>query len=103
MRCVTIRDVDLVPTLEEYDHFLSFFTPLSNIFVPLVQTRHRKRLTDLMGFKKPVMEALTWYGSGIEVIMSFDFLHDWFHSLECLVGYRDDFVGLKEQWTSYWS
>ena len=34
--------------------------------------------------------------------MSFDFLHDWFHSLECLVGYRDDFVDLEEWWTSYW-
>ena len=34
--------------------------------------------------------------------MSFDFLHDWFHSLECLVGYRDDFVELEEWWTSYW-
>ena len=33
--------------------------------------------------------------------MSFDFLHDWFHSLECLVGYRDDFVDLEEWWTSY--
>ena len=34
--------------------------------------------------------------------MSFDFLYDWFHSLECPVGYRDDFVDLEEWWTSYW-
>ena len=33
--------------------------------------------------------------------MYFDFLYDRFHSLECLVGYRDDFVDLKERWTSY--
>ena len=24
--------------------------------------------------------------------MSFDFLYDWFHSLECPIGYRNDFV-----------
>ena len=34
LRCVTIGDVDLVPTLEEYDHFISLSTPLSTIFVP---------------------------------------------------------------------
>ena len=34
--------------------------------------------------------------------MSFNFLYDRFHSLECPVGYRDDFVDLEEQWTSYW-
>ena len=33
--------------------------------------------------------------------MSFDFLYDWFHSLECPVGYRDDFVDLEKWWTSY--
>ena len=102
MRCVTIGDIDLVPTLEEYDRFLSLASPLSTIFVPLVWPHYRKRLTDLLGLKRPVMEVLTWYGSGIEGSMSFDFLYDRFHSLECLVGYRDDFVDLKEWWTSYW-
>ena len=29
LRCVTIGNVDLVPTLEEYDRFLSLSTPLS--------------------------------------------------------------------------
>ena len=33
--------------------------------------------------------------------MSFNFLYDRFHSLECLVSYRDDFVDLEERWTSY--
>jgi len=48
------------------------------------------------------VEVLTCYGSGIGGSMSFDFLYDRFHSLECPIGYRDDFVDLKEQWTSYW-
>ena len=46
--------MDLVPTLEEYDRFLSLSTPLSNVFVPLVRTRYRKRLANLMGFKDPL-------------------------------------------------
>ena len=33
--------------------------------------------------------------------MSFEFLYDWFHLSECPVGYRDDFVDLEEQWSSY--
>ena len=101
LRCVNIGDVDLVPTLEEYDHFLSFSTSLSTVFFPLVRTHYCKRLTNLMGFKRPVVEALAWYGSGIGGSMSFDFLHDWFHSPECPIGYRDDFVDLEERWTSY--
>ena len=87
MRCVTIGDVDLVLTLEEYDRFLSLSTPLSIVFIPPVRTRYHKRLSDLMGFKRPVVEALTWYGSGIGGSMSFDFLHDRFHSSECPIGY----------------
>ena len=59
MRCVTIGDVDLVPTLEEYDCFLSFSTPLSTIFVPLVCPHYCKRLANLLGLKRPIMEALT--------------------------------------------
>ena len=47
------------------------------------------------------MEVLTWYGNGIGGSMSFDFLCDQFHLLECPVGYQDDFVDLEEQWTSY--
>ena len=101
LRCVTIGDVDLVPTLEEYDRFIFVSTPLSTIFVPSVQPRYCKRLTNLLGFKRPVVEALTWSSSGIEGSTSFDFLYDLFHSLECPVGYRDDFVDLEEQWTSY--
>ena len=79
MRCVTIGDVDLVLTLEEYDHFLSFSTHLSTIFIPSVRSRYCKRLTDLMGFKRPIVEALTWYGSGVGGSISFDFLQDQFH------------------------
>ena len=87
LRCDTIGNVDLVHTLKEYDHFLSLSTPLSTIFVPLVQPCYYKRLTNLLGFKRPVVEAFTWYGSRIGGTMSFDFLYDQFHSLECLVGY----------------
>ena len=101
LRCVTIGDVDLVPTLEEYDCFLSFSTPLSTIFVPPMRPRYHKRLTDLLVLKRPVVEALPWYGSGIGGSMSFNFLYDWFHPLECPVGYYDDFVDLEEWWTSY--
>ena len=90
-----------MPTLEEYDRFLSLSTHLSTIFVPPMQSRYHKRLTDLLGFKRPVVEALTWHGSEIGRSMSFDFLYDRFHSLECLVSYRDDFVDLEERWTSY--
>ena len=43
------------------------------------------------------MEALTWHGNGVKGSMSFEFLHDWFHLLECSVGYRDDFVDLEER------
>ena len=101
MICVTIGDVDQVPTLEEYDRFLSLSTPLSTIFVPLVRPRYHKRLIDLLGLKRLVIKALTWYGSGIEGSMSFNFFYDRFHSLECPVGYRDDFVDLEERGTSY--
>ena len=52
-------DVDLVPTLEECDCFLSFSTPLSTIFVPLVYPHYCKRLADLLGLKRPIVEALT--------------------------------------------
>ena len=101
LRCVTTGDVNLVPTLEKYNRFLSLSTPLSTIFIPPVWPRYHKRLTDLLGFKRPVVEALTWYGSWIRGSMSFDFLYDWFHSLECLAGYGDNFVDLEERWTSY--
>ena len=101
LRCITIGYVDLVTTLEEYDCFLSLSTPLSTIFIPPVRIRYRKKLTDLIGFVRPVVEALTWYGIGIGGSLSFDFLHDQFHSLERLISYRDNFVDLEKRWTSY--
>ena len=81
-----------MPTLEEYDHFLSLYNLVSIVFVPPVRTRYRKRLAYLMGFKRPVIEALTWHGSGVGGSMSFEFLHDRFQLPECPVGYRDDFL-----------
>ena len=56
---VTIGDVDLVHNLEEYDHFLSLSTLVSSVFIPLVRTHYCKRLANLMGFKRLVVEALT--------------------------------------------
>ena len=96
LRCIAIGDVDLVPTLEEYDCFLSLSTPLSTIFVPPVRTHYCKWLANLMGFKRPIVEALTWHGSRVGGSMSFKFLHDRFHLSKCLVGYQDDFVDLEE-------
>ena len=78
MRCITIGDVDLVPTLEEYDCFLSLSTPVSIVFIPPMQTRYRKKLADPMGFKRPVMKVLTCHGSEVGGSMSFEFLHDQF-------------------------
>ena len=34
LRCITIEDVDLVLTLEEYDHFLSLSTLVSRVYRP---------------------------------------------------------------------
>ena len=55
-----------MPTLEKYDLFLSLSTLVSTIFVPPMWIHYRKRLADLMGFKRPVVEVLTWHGSGWE-------------------------------------
>ena len=38
LRCITIGDVDLMPTLGEYDCFLSLSTPVSTVFIPPVRT-----------------------------------------------------------------
>ena len=87
LRCITIRDADLVPTLVEYDRFLSLSTPLSTIFIPPVRTCYCNRLIDLMGFKRLVVEVLTLHGNGVGGSMSFEFLYDQFHLSECPVGY----------------
>ena len=72
---IRLLDHFLVPTLEEYDHFLSLSTPVSTVFVAPMRTRYHKKLTDLMGFKRPVVEVVTWHGSGVGGSMSFEFLH----------------------------
>ena len=96
LRCVIIEDIDMVPTLEKYDCFLCLYTPLSTIFVPPLRTRYHKRLVDLMGFKRPVVEALTQYDNGVEGSMAFEFLNDWIQLPKCLAGYQDDFVDLNK-------
>ena len=92
--------MDLVPILEKYDHFLSLYTLVSTVFISPMQTRYCKKHGDLMDFKRPIVEALTWHGSGVGGSMSFKFLHDWFHLSECPIGYHDDFMDLEEQWAS---
>ena len=42
LRCITIVDVDLVPTLEEYDHFLSLPTSVSRVYRPSTRSRFHK-------------------------------------------------------------
>ena len=55
LRCITIGDVDLVPTLEEYDRFLSLPSPVSRVY----RSRFRKWLVELLGLKTPVVDVLT--------------------------------------------
>ena len=101
LRYITIRDVDLVPTLEEYDRFLSFPTPVSLVYRPLTQSHFHKRLTKLLGLKMLVVDVLTQYGSGLGGSIPFDFLLCQFGEAKCSSSYRGDFVDLKEHWTFY--
>jgi len=101
LRCITIGDVDLVPTLEEYDRFLSLPTHVSRVYRPLTRSCFRKRLAKLLGLKTPVMDALTRYGSGWGGSILFNFLLCWFGEVECPATYRGDFVDLEEHWTFY--
>lgn len=59
LRSVTIGEVYLVPTLEEYDYFLALSTLVSWVYQPLIRTCYCKRLVELLGLKRPVIEALT--------------------------------------------
>ena len=59
LRCITIGDVDLVPTLEEYDRFLSLPSPVSRVYRLLTRSRFRKWLVELLGLKTPVVDVLT--------------------------------------------
>ena len=71
---------------------LSLSTPLSFVFIPLVRTHYRKRLANLMGIKRPVVEVLTWHDSEVGGSMSFKFLHDRFHLSKCPIGYWDECI-----------
>ena len=51
LRCITIGDVDLVPTLEEYDRFLSFPTLMNCVYRPPTLSHFRKQLAGLLGLK----------------------------------------------------
>ena len=101
MRCITIGDLDLVPTLEEYDRFLSLPTLLSYIYLPSTRSHFRKRLAELLGLKTPVVDVLTQYGNGLGGSLPFDFLLCRFGKVECPIAYRGDFVDLEEHWTFF--
>ena len=87
LRCITIGDVDLVPTLEEYNHFLSLPTLVSWVYQPPTQSQFFKQLVELLGLKMPVVNVLTRYGSGLGGSIPFDFLLCWFGKVECLAAY----------------
>lgn len=89
-----------MPSLEDYDCFLALFTPVSRVYQPLICTLYCKRLAELLHLKRPVVEALTQYRSGLGGIMPFDNLSDRFWSTKCLATYSEDFVDLKH-WVSY--
>jgi len=72
--CITIKDVDLVFTLEEYDRFLSLPTSMSRVYRPLTRSRFHKWLAEFLGLKTPVVDVLTQYRSGLGVSIPFDFL-----------------------------
>ena len=59
LSCVTIRNVDLVPTLEEYDRFLSLSTSVDQVYQPPVWPHYRKWLAELIGMKTLVVDILT--------------------------------------------
>ena len=50
--------MDLVPTLEEYDCFLSLLTLVIWVYWPLAQPCYRKRLAELLGLKMLTMVVL---------------------------------------------
>ena len=93
------QDADLVPTLEEYDHFLSLPTPMIWVYRPPTQSRFRKQLAELLGLKTHIMDVLTRYGSGLGGSIPFDFLLCQFGEPECPIAYRGYFMDLEEHWT----
>lgn len=101
LRCITIKEVDLVPTLEEYDHLLSLSTLISWVYRPLVRSRYRKRLVELLGLKRLIVDVLTRYRSKLGGSMPFDFLLNRFGLVKRPVAYQEDFMNLEEYWVFY--
>ena len=93
--------MDFVPTLEEYDHFLSVPTPVSWVYQSLTQSHFRKWLAKLLGQKTHIVDVLTQYGSSLGGSIPFDFLLCRFGKPECPTAYRGDFLDLEERWTFY--
>ena len=67
--CITIGNMDLAPTLEEYYCFLSLPTPVSRVYRPSIRLRYCKRLVELLCLKTPVVDELTRYGSESRVTL----------------------------------
>ena len=101
LRCITIKDVDVVPTLEEYDRFLSLPTLVSQVYQPPTRPHFCKRLVELLGLKTPVVDVLTQYGSDLGGSIPWDFLICQFGEVKCPATYRRDFMDLEEHWTFY--
>ena len=77
----------MVPTLEEYKRLLSLSTPMSQVYWPPIRSHYRKRLAELLGLKRPVVDVLTRYGSEVGGSMPFDFLLGQFGLVESLASY----------------
>ena len=93
--------MDLVPTLEEYDCFLSLLTTVIWVYWPPAQPCYRKGLAELLGLKTLIVDVLIWYGSGLGGSIPLDFLICRFGLVECPTTYREDFVDLEEHWIFY--
>lgn len=102
LQCVTIRDVDLVPTIEEYDCSLFFTTPLVWVYWLTNRPCYPNRLVDLLGLKTLIVSTLTQHGSSLGGSLPFNFLTCRFNLAECPTTYPEDFVDLGECWTSCW-
>ena len=61
--CVTIKDMDLIPTMDEYLQFLFLTTPLKHVYHPPSRAHYPKWLVKLLGLRVPVVASLIEFGS----------------------------------------
>ena len=89
-----MRDIDIVPTLEEYDRFLSWPTIVNRVYRPPIRSLFRKWLAELLGLRMAIVDVLTWYCSRLGGSMPLDFLICRFGLDECSAAYGGDFMDL---------